>query len=480
MDEKRHLWKAVSSARRSLVIEHLIKQLQKGLLFAVLSYTVIILASRLFVFPYYAKVAFIVSGIILFAYFIYSLLQMPKKKQALLTLDAHFDHNELVTSLTYKKENDYTVALLTVAKNKLPEAWHRFKSRPKHLFDFKKIGIVVATLFLATLLTMIPSKTQEEAKNIENDQELINEMKKQTKEQAKENLPEEAKDKLEQLVKALDEAKTSDEALKELVKTQKELANLEQKLKQEQPTGEGAKQLEALADASGALAQNANSTLKKLSEAGKPVDLATQKTIANMNQTSSTNATTASSQSSSNGSNTQSSGNSASSSSSNSSGASQSQSGQGSSSNQQGNQSQSGQGSGEGEGEGEGNGSGSGSGQGTGNGNGTGSGTGTGNGQSPGNGSGGLGGGQGQGSRDLVASTKRIGSNNGTSTDGGNLNEGQSIEEKGKVNTTRGEIRPYSEVVSSYKESYRQSTDRLKLPNDLQRMVQSYFSAIEQ
>ncbi len=43
----------------------------------------------------------------------------------------------------------------------------------------------------------------------------------------------------------------------------------------------------------------------------------------------------------------------------------------------------------------------------------------------------------------------------------------------------KGDIRPYEEVVGTYKDSYMQSTERLQLPSDLQQMVQNYFTSIE-
>jgi len=44
---------------------------------------------------------------------------------------------------------------------------------------------------------------------------------------------------------------------------------------------------------------------------------------------------------------------------------------------------------------------------------------------------------------------------------------------------TKGSVKPYDEVVGSYKDSYLKSSDRLQLPTDLQRIVQDYFSSIE-
>ncbi len=72
-----------------------------------------------------------------------------------------------------------------------------------------------------------------------------------------------------------------------------------------------------------------------------------------------------------------------------------------------------------------------------------------------------------------------MGGSGSTTVDGGKLGEGKPIEEKGPVPATKGEIRPYEEVVGSYKDSYMESTDRLLLPDDLQQMVQSYFTSIE-
>jgi hypothetical protein len=60
------------------------------------------------------------------------------------------------------------------------------------------------------------------------------------------------------------------------------------------------------------------------------------------------------------------------------------------------------------------------------------------------------------------------------------MGEGSSAEEQeSAVPVTKGTVKPYGDVIGSYKDSYLKSSDRLQLPPDLQRIVQDYFSSIE-
>ncbi|QUW21728.1 hypothetical protein JSQ81_18410 [Sporosarcina sp. Marseille-Q4063] len=64
--------------------------------------------------------------------------------------------------------------------------------------------------------------------------------------------------------------------------------------------------------------------------------------------------------------------------------------------------------------------------------------------------------------------------------DGGNLDEGESVEEREAYGLTeRGTIRPYNEVIGNYKKSYLESTGKMNLSPDLQRVLSDYFSSIE-
>ena len=463
MDDKKRLWKAVSSARRSLLFEKFIVGAQKGLLYAVLSATIIYIISRLFVLPYYSRVAI---GLAILA-FLWQMMRVItnrlSKKEALLTLDSYFTHNELLTALTAKEDNTLVQSLIKKAFMQKDRALLAFKKRPKKMYQPKMLASTFGLLMLLLLLVTLPAATQQEAKVVEADRDITKEIEKAVDEQLKKELSEQAKKELAELKKALQEAETSEQALKELVKKQKELMKQEQQLAEQQQTSELAQgdlqQLNELAALNKELAATAGEAQSELSKLGKPVDLNLQKTIANMNSSSASNQSNAqqgTTASNNNNTSAQNNGNGQ-----NSGGTGQGNSGSQPSNNSQGQQS---------------NGSGSGQGQGQ---QGSGSGTGSGSGSGSGNGNGGLQGGKGSGGRDLLAVPNRIGGSSDTTIDSGNIGEGDMIEEKGFVPAIKGDIRPYEEVVGTYKDSYMQSTERLQLPSDLQQMVQNYFTSIE-
>ena len=469
MDGQRRLWKAVASARRALTYEQLYIAIQKGLLYAVLSITLVYTISRFFVLPYYSEIAFITGGIGFVTPLVLALVKRPKQRDALLCLDQFYPHNELVTVLTTKEQHPLLATLRTQAESQIDQVLGAFRKRPKQVLQKKVLAYALGTGVLFLLLLVFPAATQQEAKNIEADRAITKAIKKETKQQLEKPVPEQAKKQLAELQKALEEAKTSEAALKELVKTQKELAKLSQDLLAETPeqqtTAKG--ELTALQEVNKTLAESASNAQSQMSALGKPIDLSTQKVIASMNQQTSGATNQQSSNASAspsttagqtgNATSSQSNGTASSSTSSNANQNSQSQSGQG----------QSGQGQGQGKGQGQSQGQG-----------GQGSGQGTGSGQGAG-GKGGLRGGSGSGGRDLIAVPQRIGEANEQTIDSGIQNEGEGIKEKGTVPATKGEVRPYADVLGTYEESYRQSTERLQLPNDLQQMVQQYFTEIE-
>ncbi|GLB59382.1 hypothetical protein [Cytobacillus sp. NCCP-133] len=125
------------------------------------------------------------------------------------------------------------------------------------------------------------------------------------------------------------------------------------------------------------------------------------------------------------------------------------------------------------------NGTGSGSGSGTGSGSGSAAGAGTGTGSGSGSGQGG-GAGLGQGSRDFLTIPTNMEGQQNIENDNGILGEGQSGQQfDGEGPILKGNIRPYSEVFGNYEEAYRQSTDRYKLPADLEEIVKNYFTSID-
>lgn len=92
----------------------------------------------------------------------------------------------------------------------------------------------------------------------------------------------------------------------------------------------------------------------------------------------------------------------------------------------------------------------------------------------------GTGAGAGQGSRELLTIPSRLGGGADPTLDNGELSEGaEGSFEEGPVNAERGTVRPYQNMVGAYSDSYFSSAQRMKLPPDLQNIVEQYFSAIE-
>ncbi|QCJ42033.1 hypothetical protein FAY30_09050 [Bacillus sp. S3] len=122
-------------------------------------------------------------------------------------------------------------------------------------------------------------------------------------------------------------------------------------------------------------------------------------------------------------------------------------------------------------------GSGNGSGQGTGSGNGNGSGQGTGSGKGTGSGSGA---GLGQGSRQLLTIPEKAAGKDNLETDTGAIGNGSPSEQyEGNGPILKGQLRSYQEVYGTYAEAYRNSTDRVKLPSDLEEIVKNYFLLLD-
>lgn len=79
-----------------------------------------------------------------------------------------------------------------------------------------------------------------------------------------------------------------------------------------------------------------------------------------------------------------------------------------------------------------------------------------------------------------MTTPSRIGGTGDSTVDGGELGDGEAADtSKGRVPAERGTVQPYQDVMGAYAESYFSSTDRLGLPADLQKIVESYFSSIE-
>jgi hypothetical protein len=80
----------------------------------------------------------------------------------------------------------------------------------------------------------------------------------------------------------------------------------------------------------------------------------------------------------------------------------------------------------------------------------------------------------------MLTVPSRIGGTGETAVDTGELGDGKAAsEQKGAVPAEKGEARPYSDVVGDYSDSYFSSAEGMKLPADLQKVVEQYFTTIE-
>ncbi len=474
MERRRQLRKYIQRAKTSLTVERSIPIAQYGLFLALLSSASLFLVSRLFVWPYYRQTALATFIVVILATVLFMWWKRVKEKEALHTLDDYFSHNELVTALSFEDDKDPLVlSLLTKALENVDKAFADFKARKKSLFRPKALIGLFGTAVVLAILYMFPAATQIEAIEVEKEKAVIEDVKKEVAKLEKKVETKEVKEQLKELQNTLKEAETAEEALREVVKKQKELALKEQQLKDKQTASkdgaaeekglskEEEEQLKELAQMQQELTQNATATQTAMSKLGKPASNTLQNAIASANSANNNQSNNANPNP-----NQQSSANSQ---------QSNQQGQQGQSNSQNDSQQASGkgqeQGSSQSTQQGQGNGQGNGQGQGNGNGNGNGSGSGS---------AGGSGAGTGQGGRDLLTTPKRIGGSSQTSVDGGALGDGSHVsEQQGNGPITKGSIRPYGEVIGSYKDSYLESSERLQLPKDLQNVVQSYFTSIE-
>lgn len=471
MDRQSGLLKYAKKAKRSLNIEKMLPMLQYGIFFSFVLSLAILFVSRFFVFAYYDEVALFVACATLIVTVVYIYFKRIRLKEAIRELDSFYPYNELVTALSFNnEEHPLADSIMNKAINELEGAYDRFKKRPKNYWRPKVLlGILGAIIIMATLV-IFPSKTQQEAQVVEKEREVIQEMEKEIAKLEKKAQSEEVKREMKELLEKLKEVETSEQALREVVKKQKELKLQQQKL-QDKKLGENGEtselseeelqKLKDLAEMQSLLAKNASNTQNALSKIGKPISFDLQNTIAKAmdSQTNESNI----------GNNSQNM---------NNQNGNSSMGNNNSKANQQQNNNQTGQGSnGSGSSQGQGHtGSGSGSNQGQGS-NGT-----TGLGQGQGNGStAGSGAGKEKGGRNLLSvPSGRLGESNEQTVDSGPIGEGDpAIEKKGPVPVTKGSVRPYEDVIGEYEEKYLQSTERLQLPKDLQNVVESYFSSIQ-
>lgn len=465
----------IHKADRRLKLLYLVKMLQISLCFGLAAALLLLGISRLFIFPYYGFYAYLVSAGTIFAIWLWSIRKLPRKEQSIAELDAYTPHNQLLTLSQLPAENELAADLAAKTEKEIHLSYQLFSKDRNDWFSPKLLMVSLGLIILLILSSLLPAATQLEAKEQEQEDRLIEEIVEKVGKQKQLAKTPLVRKELESLEEKLAESDTPEQALRELVKKQKEL-ELQKQKKLQEDSELANKEAQDLAESSSQLAEQAGNTQTALSEMGKPVAFDLQQSIAanelseQQNESGAdgteTGAETGESSGSPSGEENQGG---------EEAGSEDSESSEEAGTGGEGTSQTGGEGEAAGEGEGQGAGegsseseetsgeSGSSSGQGTGQSSGTGQGAGT-----------------GQGSRELLSIPSRIGGSGETTLDNGELSEGENGSfEEGPVNAERGTVRPYREVVGSYSDSYFSSAERMKLPPDLQSIVEQYFSSIE-
>jgi hypothetical protein len=517
MDDNKRFLLLLKPVLRQLVIEFIMKEVQLFFCMAA-AWTVLFLsAARFIVIPFLNRYLFIGFAILLMIHLIRIIILRPGWRNAADVYNAFVPDDRVITGFGFLHNGG------SVEKLQLHDAVQHMMKRQNDVLKRKKKLILPKWLALGILLSsfsiglyLIPNEKIKLAKVKEENSKIVKTIEKQLDKKAKEEKDPAVKKALKEAEKKISKADSTDDVLKELRKQTKnlELKALKEKEKQEslkkwQATLQDAglnhlanllakKDLKEIEKELKRLNQKFESLTEKQKEAFRDITkrenqlseeelravmkaieeaLESPEKLKNLADAQDTLQTIGSSLeqqmiangtppsklafSSSNGSQ-----NNAGSAAQPSSSGNRSQSGQGKQSSG-GNQS----GSGNGKGNRNGGGSGSGSGNGNGLGNGTASSNGSGNGR---------GAGLGQGSRQLLTIPEFIDGKNHVETDTGKLGKGNAVEQsEGNGPILKGTLRPYSEVFGKYEESFRQSTERYKLPSDLEEMVKNYFSSID-
>ncbi|PLR97308.1 hypothetical protein [Bacillus sp. T33-2] len=513
MDDNKRFFRLLKPVRRQLLIGSIIKEAQLLFCYAAVWSVLLMLAARFMVIPFFSRYIFTGLVILVVVHIVRVWQGRPGWRDAALVYNEFVPDDRVITGLTFLEHAG------VLAKMQLQDAIQHMVKQQQPVMKRKKQLIIPHLLTAGALLGavaialyFIPSDKIELAKQREEEIKLVKNVEKQLDKKAKEQKDPAVKKALKEAEEKISKAESAEEALKELAKQKKqlELKTLKEREKQEALTKwESSLKAAGLSELASFLAQKdlkkiekelaelnkkwnslpkeqkaalsdftkhekqmseeelaammkaieegllSPEMLKKLADA----QAALQSTGLSMQQQMADNGTPPSQLAFS-----------SSNSSSNNQGPSNMQSSTG-------NGNQSSQGSNPSSGgnkPGGQNGSGSGSGNGNGNGSG-GSGSGAGSGSGLGSGAG-----LGQGSRELLTIPEYTDGKKNIETDTGKLGNGSAAEQsEGNGPVLKGTIRPYSEVFGEYEQSYRQSTERYKLPAELEEMVKNYFTNID-
>ena len=483
MSKRSQIARAVQKARYSMMVEYFLKNSQRMIAYILLLAFIIMFVSRFFVLPFYQEMTIGIAAITFCMAAFYLWWKRPTKKQTLNVLDDYFPDNLLRTVYSMEDLNSPLAQQLIIQTEKIAaDAVVEYNKRKKNLWRTKSITASIALILGISLLSLFPSSSQQYANTVKEEKRITADMKKTVKDMEKRAETKETKKSMEELRKELKKSKTTEEALQALVKKQKELAIQKQKLEDKEASTEKGlskeeqQQLQDLTKTVASLSKEAVQTQKALNQSGTSISPNLQLAL-NQSMQSDPTATENSNQTSQT--NTNSTAN-------NNQNATQNHSSSSSQSNNQSSANGQKQGNNQNNGNGSGNQNGNGNSNSNSNGNSDGNGGSNGSGNSSNLGNGtkkslGSGAGLGNGNRDLVAIPNRIGEKGKTTTDSGELSDGdpQSIQQSDNGKVAKGSVRSYKEVIGNYKDSYMQTTERLQLPGELHQIVQKYFSSVE-
>ncbi len=500
MENKESFLHLLKLVRKQLWTALILREFQLYLVFLGLLLAGILLLSRIIIIPF-LHYYMIIGAAALIGFLLFRIWRKrPNNYDAVHLYNQFVADDRVVTAYDFIEKDGM------MEKLQLQDAIKHMKSKQEEVLQRKKeilnkrMLLWSASLFAGCIfLFIIPNENGELAKKKENDIKLVNKAEKELEEKVKQEKDEHVKKRLEEAKEKVAQSKTAEQALTELVKQMKELElkELKEKEKQEalkdwqdslnesginelaellaqkdlekiekelaklneQWENLSKKQTEAMESFTGQEQQLSEEELEKIVKAIEEAlqspetltNLAAAKTAlqnsgqALQQQLAAAGTPSSLALSSQNGSE-----------SSEKKANNSEENGEGSSSNSQSNAS-------------------AGSNQSNGNGAGNGAGTGNGSGSGTGNGAG-----LGQGSRELLTIPEKTAGKENREIDGGQLGEGTAVEQsEGSGPILKGTIRPYEEVFGEYEKSYRESSDRYQLPENLEKIVQSYFTTID-
>jgi regulator of replication initiation timing len=231
MNNREKILHFVNKVHSRLISEHLFRVIQTALSFGLILSAIVYVTSRLFVFPYFQLWALGAGTLGFMVLFIWGGIVKPSYTTSLHRFDQYFPDNILLTSLHAREdESGLLESLREKTAHTVNLSFDIFKRRKKHLWRVKSLTGIGMAIVVLLLLIAFPSTTQLLAKDIEMEKELVEQIKKEVAKTVKKNSPSTLKKELQQLQKDLDKTETTEEALRELIKKQKELQLREQKL----------------------------------------------------------------------------------------------------------------------------------------------------------------------------------------------------------------------------------------------------------